>query len=228
MREMKEGDLAFFYASGGKNPGIVGIMEIVKEHEPDVTAWNVKSYGFVEKEKDRGKWCVVHVEYRNKLKQPVYRSELQKHLGDGPLGKMQEFNAARLSVSKVSEDEWNFIHQNLITGFEDEEDANANGEAAVTKKVLPPSIPSIVQSTESEQLMTDGVKAATSATLGTSSRAASRQPSAKPASRRGSRAGSLAPPTASRAGSRARSVTPAANAARTAAGETMQTLAEED
>lgn len=227
MREMKKGDLAFFYASGGKNPGIVGIMEVVKEHEPDVTAWNVKSYGFVEKEKDRGKWCVVHVEYRNKLKKPVYRSELQKHLGDGPLGKMQEFNAARLSVSKVSEDEWNFIHENLITGFEDEQDASTNGEAAVTKKVLPPSIPSIVQSTESEQLMTDGIKAATSATLA-SSRAASCQPSAKPASRRGSRAGSLAPPTASRAGSRARSNTPASAAARTATDGAMQTVTEEN
>lgn len=38
MREMKRGDLAFFYASGGKKgrvPGITGIMEIVKEHEAD-------------------------------------------------------------------------------------------------------------------------------------------------------------------------------------------------
>ena len=34
MREMKQGDMAFFYASGGKGglkPGIVGIVEIVKE-----------------------------------------------------------------------------------------------------------------------------------------------------------------------------------------------------
>jgi len=34
MREMKQGDQAFFYASGGKKglvPGITGIMEIVKE-----------------------------------------------------------------------------------------------------------------------------------------------------------------------------------------------------
>lgn len=38
MREMKLGDLAFFYASGGKQgrvPGIVGIMEVVREHEAD-------------------------------------------------------------------------------------------------------------------------------------------------------------------------------------------------
>lgn len=32
---MKKGDLAFFYHSNCKEPGIVGTMEIVKEHSPD-------------------------------------------------------------------------------------------------------------------------------------------------------------------------------------------------
>lgn len=32
---MKKGDLAFFYHSNCKVPGIVGIMEIVQEHSPD-------------------------------------------------------------------------------------------------------------------------------------------------------------------------------------------------
>ena len=39
MCAMKVGDLAFFYASGGKGklqPGITGIMEIVKTAEPDM------------------------------------------------------------------------------------------------------------------------------------------------------------------------------------------------
>ncbi|KXT16808.1 hypothetical protein AC579_6788 [Pseudocercospora musae] len=123
LRAMKQGDLAFFYASGGKKPGIVGIMEIVKEHEPDKTAWEENSYGYVENEKERGKWCAVHVEFRKKLTKPVARDVLKKHYsgGEGPLGKMQEFTAARLSVSKVSEDEWNFIHE-LIEGEGEDED----------------------------------------------------------------------------------------------------------
>ena len=33
---------------------------------------------------------------------------------------MQELNAARLSVSKVSEKEWNFIVNELIDGYEDD------------------------------------------------------------------------------------------------------------
>lgn len=35
IRDMKKGDLAFFYHSNCKVPGIAGIMEIVKEHSPD-------------------------------------------------------------------------------------------------------------------------------------------------------------------------------------------------
>ena len=53
MRAMKQGDLGFFYASGGKQsrkPGITGIVEIVREHEPDMTAFDDNAYGFVEQE----------------------------------------------------------------------------------------------------------------------------------------------------------------------------------
>lgn len=35
MRMMMKGDLAFFYHSNCKVPGIAGIMEIVQEHTPD-------------------------------------------------------------------------------------------------------------------------------------------------------------------------------------------------
>lgn len=35
LRAMKKGDLAFFYHSNCKEPGIVGTMEIVQEHTPD-------------------------------------------------------------------------------------------------------------------------------------------------------------------------------------------------
>lgn len=140
MREMKKGDLAFFYASGGKSgrkPGIVGIMEVVKEHEPDATAHDEDAIGFVEDPKKRDRWCVVHVEYRKKLTKPVFLSELQKFAQDGgALSGMQELNAARLSVSKVSEAEWNFIIDNLVEGYYGEDDAAEDaGLAAPTENV---------------------------------------------------------------------------------------------
>lgn len=128
---MKQGDLAFFYASGGKSgrkPGIVGIMEVVKEHEPDQTAWDQGSYGYVKDEKARNRWCIVHVEFRKKLSKPVHLSELQKHMEDsGVLSKMQVLKQSRLSVTSVSEAEWNFITNQLIEGYQ-EEDVLAGAE----------------------------------------------------------------------------------------------------
>jgi predicted RNA-binding protein with PUA-like domain len=128
MRAMKLGDLAFFYASQGKQPGITGIMEVVKEHEPDFTATDASSIGFVEPSK-RGKenqWSLVHVEFRKKLSKPVTLKELQKYTSNnGVLRDMQVMKQTRLSVAKVTEKEWNFIINNLIEGYESEDDEDA-------------------------------------------------------------------------------------------------------
>jgi len=128
MRSMKLGDLAFFYASQGKHPGITGIMEVVKEHEPDFTVTDVSSIGFVEPSK-RGKenrWSLVHVEFRKKLSAPVTLKELQKYSSDkGALKDMQVLKQSRLSVAKVTEKEWDFIVDNLIEGYESEGDEDA-------------------------------------------------------------------------------------------------------
>jgi predicted RNA-binding protein with PUA-like domain len=124
MRAMKKGDLAFFYASQGKAPGITGIIEIVKEHEPDFTVTDESSIGYVEPAK-RGKenqWSVVHVEFRKKLSEPVTLKQLQKFSGSNAvLSDMQVLKQSRLSVAKVSEREWDFIVDNLIEGYEEED-----------------------------------------------------------------------------------------------------------
>jgi predicted RNA-binding protein with PUA-like domain len=53
----------------------------------------------------------VHVEFRQKLKTPITLKELKEWQGEKghPLEKMQVLTAARLSVSRVSEDEWKFL-----------------------------------------------------------------------------------------------------------------------
>lgn len=79
MKEMNVGDLAFFYASGGKKgnvPGITGIMEIVKEAEPDLSAFDENAPYYVKNPKQRGtedkpRWFMVHVDFRKKLSKPV-------------------------------------------------------------------------------------------------------------------------------------------------------------
>ncbi|KAF2765662.1 DUF55-domain-containing protein, partial [Teratosphaeria nubilosa] len=113
LRAMRKGDLAFFYASGGKKgrkPGITGIIEIVSEAEPDVTAESEDSIYYEAHASKRKSWVAVGVEFRQKLETPIYLAELQEFRGPGAvLSDMQLHTLARLSVSKVSPKEWRFI-----------------------------------------------------------------------------------------------------------------------
>jgi hypothetical protein len=96
----------------------------VKEHEPDYTVTDESSIGHVEPAK-RGKenqWSLVHVEFRKKLSEPVTLKELQKFSGTNAiLSDMQVLKQSRLSVAKISEKEWDFIVDNLIEGYEEED-----------------------------------------------------------------------------------------------------------
>ncbi|KAJ4387561.1 hypothetical protein N0V93_008156 [Gnomoniopsis smithogilvyi] len=111
LRAMKKGDLAFFSHSNCKEPGIVGIMEIVREHEPDLSAHNPKSAYYDAKSTAADpKWSIVHVEFRRKFDAPVTLKEMRTHAGPGgPLADMQMMKQSRLSVSKVSGEEWAFL-----------------------------------------------------------------------------------------------------------------------
>lgn len=163
MRAMKQGDLAFFYASQGKQPGITGIIEVVKEHEADFTVTDEGSIGYVEPAK-RGKhgnqWSLVHVEFRKKLSKPVTLKQLQKFSNpNGILSNMQVVNQSRLSVSRVSEKEWDFIVENLIEGYEDDaaddnddddDDSLAGVKVRGSDPLNPKSNPGAMKEPESE------------------------------------------------------------------------------
>ncbi|KAF7929899.1 uncharacterized protein EAE97_009496 [Botrytis byssoidea] len=112
LRAMKKGDLAFFYHSSCKVPAIVGIMEIVEEHSPDLSAHDPKApYYDPKSSPDDPKWSVVHVEFRQKLKTPITLKEIKAWFEEkgNALNNMQMLKLARLSVSKVSSDEWRFL-----------------------------------------------------------------------------------------------------------------------
>ncbi|SCN71704.1 uncharacterized protein FFB20_14776 [Fusarium fujikuroi] len=114
MRNMNAGDLAFFYASNCKEPGIVGIMKIVKEFSEDskspITAHPCAPYYDPKSTKEKPIWDLVHVEFRKKFAVPIGLKELRE-LGKpgGPLEMMQLLKQSRLSVSKVSSEEWRFL-----------------------------------------------------------------------------------------------------------------------
>ncbi|OAA65360.1 EVE domain protein [Niveomyces insectorum RCEF 264] len=111
LRAMKKGDLAFFYHSNCKEPGIVGTMEIVQEHSPDLSAHDTKApyYDPSSKPSDP-KWSVVHVVFHSKFKRPITLKELRERGASGkPLENMQMLRQTRLSVSKVSPAEWEYL-----------------------------------------------------------------------------------------------------------------------
>ncbi|CAM1504543.1 Fc.00g021340.m01.CDS01 [Cosmosporella sp. VM-42] len=108
MRNMNAGDKAFFYHSNCKVPGIVGIMEIVKEYSEDKSALVPGTpYYDPKSTKEKPKWDLVHVEFRKKFAVQIGLQEL-KELGKpgGPLETMQMLKQSRLSVSRVSAEEW--------------------------------------------------------------------------------------------------------------------------
>ncbi|RQM07597.1 hypothetical protein DH86_00002059 [Scytalidium sp. 3C] len=57
------------------------------------------------------KWSVVHVSFRQKLQTPITLKDLRELQAqkDSPLANMQMLKQSRLSVSKVSSGEWEFL-----------------------------------------------------------------------------------------------------------------------
>jgi predicted RNA-binding protein with PUA-like domain len=106
--EMKPGDLAFFYHSSCKEPGIAGIMKIVREGYPDSTAYNPDAkYYDPKSDPDKPRWYRVDVRYVRKLKRVITLSELKvdPELTDLPL--LRRGN--RLSIMPVSRQQWEYI-----------------------------------------------------------------------------------------------------------------------
>ncbi|MFQ5633717.1 MAG: EVE domain-containing protein [Gammaproteobacteria bacterium] len=106
--DMKKGDLAFFYHSSCKEPGIVGIMKVCREAYPDTIEFGRKGKKIkVSPDPDNPVWFMVDVEYKRKLRRTISLRELRSFpaLADLPL--LRKGN--RLSVIPVSEEHWEFI-----------------------------------------------------------------------------------------------------------------------
>lgn len=106
--DMRKGDLAFFYHSNCKEPGIAGIVKICKEGYPDTIEFGRKGkYVKPNKDVDNPTWFMVDVQFQRKLKRSIPLQELKTHaaLDDMPLVR----RGNRLSVLPVSEQQWQFI-----------------------------------------------------------------------------------------------------------------------
>ncbi|MGB7932855.1 MAG: EVE domain-containing protein [Gammaproteobacteria bacterium] len=106
--DIKNGDLAFLYHSNCKEPGIAGIMEIVREGYPDMTAFDPDAKYFDPKSDPANpRWYRVDVRYVRKLKRIITLSELKEHSEVTGLPLVRRGN--RLSIMPVSRQQWKFI-----------------------------------------------------------------------------------------------------------------------
>lgn len=110
LREMHQGDQAFFYHSSCEVPAVVGIVEVVREAYPDPTAFDPKDDHY-DPDSDRAKprWYMVDVRLVRQLKRMITLEELRTQAR----AKLSDFEllkrGSRLSVMPVSERNWSFI-----------------------------------------------------------------------------------------------------------------------
>jgi predicted RNA-binding protein with PUA-like domain len=106
--QMKLGDQVFLYHSNCKEPGIVGIMEVVREGYPDHTAWDPESrYHDPKSTPDNPRWFMVDVKLVRPTRRTIPLTELKRfpELEDMPLVR----KGNRLSVMPVTAEQWDFI-----------------------------------------------------------------------------------------------------------------------
>ncbi|XP_074833063.1 thymocyte nuclear protein 1 [Carettochelys insculpta] len=115
MRDMQVGQEAFFYHSNCKEPGIAGIIKIVKEAYPDHTQFDKKSPHYDSSStKENPKWSMVDVQFERMMKRFIPLSELKAHhqahrAAGGPLKDMMLFTRQRLSVQPLTHEEFEFV-----------------------------------------------------------------------------------------------------------------------
>ena len=93
MKEMAKGDKAFFYHSVNEKQ-IVGIVKIVKEHEPDPSDKTGKGFG------------MMSVQAVESVKTPVTLADIK---AEPKLAEMILVKNSRLSVQPVKAAEWKAV-----------------------------------------------------------------------------------------------------------------------
>ena len=99
-KEMKPGDLALFYHSNAKPPGVTGIARVVGPASPDLTQFDPKSEYFDPKSTpENPRWWLRDFEFVGKFKEMVTLTTLKE---DSVLSEMMVCQrGSRLSINPV-------------------------------------------------------------------------------------------------------------------------------
>jgi predicted RNA-binding protein with PUA-like domain len=110
LRAMRVGDRALFYHSNCAEPGIVGIVEIVRAAYPDGTAFDRRDPHYDPKsDRQNPTWYMVDLKLERKLERLVSLTELKTHASKALAGLLLLRRGNRLSVLPVEEQHWNRI-----------------------------------------------------------------------------------------------------------------------
>jgi predicted RNA-binding protein with PUA-like domain len=108
LRAMRMDDLALFYHSNAKPPGVVGVMRIVRTAYPDETQFDPQSpYADPKSPRDAPRWDRVDVAFEEKLRSPVSLDALKSHAELGDMLVVQR--GQRLSVQPVVRAHYEFV-----------------------------------------------------------------------------------------------------------------------
>jgi predicted RNA-binding protein with PUA-like domain len=108
--ELQRGDLAFLYHSSCKEPGIAGIVKVVRPGYPDPSALDRNSpYFDPQSDKQSPRWYSVDVKLDRRIDPPITLKELREHQRGALKDMLLLRRGNRLSVTPVTAKEWNFI-----------------------------------------------------------------------------------------------------------------------
>lgn len=108
--EMRIGDQGFFYHSSCAEPGIVGIVRVVRAGYREAAALDPKHRYFdPQSDPANPRWYSVDVRLERRIDPPITLESLRKH-ARGALAEMLILRRGnRLSVTPVTRDEWRFV-----------------------------------------------------------------------------------------------------------------------
>lgn len=102
LQQMNLGDLAFFYHSNAKPPGIVGLMRVIEANLADPSQFDPASpYYDPKSTQEAPRWQTIKVEFYKEFPKLISLEDLKKNFTENELLVVKKGN--RLSVMPVSE-----------------------------------------------------------------------------------------------------------------------------
>lgn len=108
--EMSVGDLAFMYHSSCDEPGIVGVIEIVKPGYPDHTAFDRKHDHYDAASKPESpRWYMVDVRLKQRFSRVISLDELRRYESKQLRDMLILKRGNRLSITPIDAAPWKFV-----------------------------------------------------------------------------------------------------------------------